>query len=63
MSQNRRQLDAIMGLVTLGGAITGVAGFVAALVAFFNGDFAATGVCLIASALSFGLLANAVFRE
>jgi hypothetical protein len=56
-------LDTIIGLVTLGGAITGVAGLVAALVAFFSGEFVATGVCLIAAALSFGLLANALIRE
>jgi hypothetical protein len=63
VSENHRKLDTIIGLVTLGGAITGVAGFVAALVAFFNGDFVATGVCLIAAGLSFGLLANALIRE
>jgi hypothetical protein len=33
------------------------------MVAFFNGDFVAAGVCLLAAALSFGLLANAVFRN
>ena len=63
MSQNQRQLDAIIGLATLGGGIIGVAGFVVALIAFFNGDFLATGVCLIAAALSFGLLTNAVLRN
>ena len=63
MSENRRQFDRIIGLVTLGGAITGVAGLVAALFAFFSGEFVATGVCLIAAALSFGLLANALIRE
>ena len=62
MSENRRKFDTIIGLVTLGGAITGVAGFVAALATFFNGEFVATGVCLIAAALSFGLLANALIR-
>ena len=63
MSENRRKLDTIIGLVTLGGAIIGVAGLVAAVFAFFNGEFVATGVCLIAAALSFGLLANALIRE
>jgi hypothetical protein len=62
MSENRRLLDAIIGLATLGSAIVGVAGFLVALFAFFNGDFTAAGVCLIAAALSFGLLANAVLR-
>ena len=63
MSENRKKLDTLIGLVTLGSAVTGVAGFVAALVAFFNGEFVATGVCLVAAALSFGLLANALIRE
>jgi hypothetical protein len=55
-------LNTIIGLASLGGGITGVVGFVAALIALFNGDFVATGVCLIAAGLSFGLLANAVLR-
>ena len=63
MSENRRKFETLIGLVILGGAITGVAGFVAALVAFFSGEFVATGACLIAAALSFGLLANALIRE
>jgi hypothetical protein len=63
MSENRRQFDTIIGLVTLGGAITGVAGLVVAFVALLSGEFVATGVCLVAAALSFGLLANALIRE
>lgn len=63
MNENRKQLNAIIGLATLGSAIVGIVSFVAALVAFLNGDLVAVGVCLIASALSFGLLANALFRE
>jgi len=63
VSENHKQLNTIIGLATLGGGVTGVAGFLAALVAFFSGDFVATGVCLIAAALSFGLLANALFRQ
>ena len=63
MGETRRNLDTIIGLVTVGAAIAGVAGLVAALVAILNGEFVATGVCLIAAALSFGLLANALIRE
>jgi hypothetical protein len=63
MSDNQRQLDAFIGLATLGCGITGIAGFLAALFAFFSGDFVATGVCLTAAALSFGLLANALFGK
>jgi hypothetical protein len=52
-----------MGLAALGGVVTGALGLVAALFPFFDGDFTATGLCLIAAALSFGLLANAVLRD
>ena len=60
MSENRRKLDAIIGLVSLGSSITGVAGLFLALFALFSGDLLAMGVCLVAAALSFGLLANAL---
>jgi hypothetical protein len=62
MRETRKSLDILIGLATMGSAAIGVIGLVAALAAFFNGDFAATGLCLIASAFSFGLLANAVLR-
>jgi hypothetical protein len=63
MSENRKKLDATIGLATLGSSITGVVSFVLAFFPFFSGDFVAAGVCLAATALSFGLLANAVLRE
>jgi hypothetical protein len=62
MTGKRTGLDTLIGLGTFGSAVIGVIGFVAALIAFFSGDLVGTGVCLVASALSFGLLANAVLR-
>jgi hypothetical protein len=62
MSENRRKLDAFIGLAILGSSITGVAGLILALFALFGGDLLTTGVCLVAAALSFGLLANALLR-
>ena len=62
MSENRRKLDAIIGLATLGSGITGVSGLILALFSLLSGDLLATGVCLVAAALSFGLLANALLR-
>ena len=51
-------------LATLyGGGITGFAGLIMAFFPFFNGDFLSAGIYLLAAALSFGLMANAVFRE
>jgi hypothetical protein len=62
VSEQRKKLDGIIGLVTIGSSITGVASFIAALFPLFGADYAAAGLCLIAAALSFGLLANAVLR-
>lgn len=63
MSENSRWLDGLIGLASVGAGITGVAGFVVALVALFGGDLVAGGLCLIAAALSFGLLANSLLRQ
>jgi|GEM_PF-1843291 len=42
---------------------TGVAGWAGAFFAFFNLDSSGVGMSLLASALAFGLLANAVLRD
>jgi hypothetical protein len=62
VGESQRQLDTMIGIATVGSMVTGVVGVVAALISFFNGDLAAGGACLIAAALSFGLLANALLR-
>jgi hypothetical protein len=63
MSKHRGELDFIIGLTVVGGCTTGVVSFIGAIFAFFSGEPAAAGVCLIGAALSFGLLANAVLRK
>lgn len=62
MSEQRKTLDGIIGFITIGGSITGIVSFIVALFPLFRADYAAAGLCLIAAALSFGLLANAVLR-
>jgi hypothetical protein len=62
MTNDRRRLDAIIGLAALGSAATGVMSLVVALFPLFSGEFLAAGICLLAAALSFGLLAIAVLR-
>jgi hypothetical protein len=52
-----------VGLATAGTAITGAFAFFAGLFAFLSGELEAAGVCLIAGALAFGGLANAVLRR
>ena len=49
--------------VLYGGGITGFASLIMALFPFFNGEFLSAGIYLLAAALSFGLMANAVLRE
>jgi hypothetical protein len=63
MYDDPRWADTVVGLATLGGALSGVAAVVAALVAFLEGEYQAVGLCLVAAALAFGLLANALLRD
>ena len=63
MSDERKKQDTLVGLVILGSGITGVASLIVGLVSLFDGDLIAVGVCLIAAALAFGLLANALLCE
>jgi len=63
MDDGHKVSQTIIGLAAAGAALIGVVSLIAALFPFFNGDYAAAGFCLIASGISFGLLANAVFRR
>ena len=55
--------------VGLGGAAvacciaTGFGGWIAALASFLQGNGSGAGTCLVASAVAFGLVANAIFRR
>lgn len=52
------------GLSVIGGYIVGVVAFLAGLLAVFNGyDYVGAGLCFLAAGLTFGLLANALFRK
>lgn len=63
MSDERKRQDTLVGLAILGSGITGVASLIVGLVSLLDGDLIAVGVCLIAAALAFGLLANALLSE
>jgi len=63
MEKRRTRITSIVGQSVIAGMITGLAGLVAAVFAFIGGDWMATGVCLAASGLAFGLLANALLRD
>lgn len=50
----------VAGIASIGCIIAGVAGIILALL---RHDPSGSGTCLVASALAFGLLANAVLRD
>ena len=51
------------GLALIGGLIAGFAALVAALVSFFTLNLLGGGICLAAAGISFGLVANAIWRN
>ena len=61
MRDTRNKLDAITGLIAVCSSAAGVASFAAMAVTLLNGESAVARVCLAATVLSCGLLANAVF--
>lgn len=55
--------ERVSGLCILGSLVTGGAGWFVALIALVNElDASGAGLALLASAMAFGLLANALFR-
>ena len=61
---NERQSPVWAGLSVLGGFIIGIIALLAGILAVFNEyDYIGAGLCFLASALAFGLLANALFRK
>jgi hypothetical protein len=63
MQRKSDTFDAIIGTIVVGCLVTGLAGLLGALFAFFSGGWLGAGVCLVAAALALGLAANAVLRE
>lgn len=63
MRKNRKTMDSLIGIAVVGSCIIGIAGLIVAIFTFFMGNTMVGALCLIASALSFGLLANSVLRE
>jgi hypothetical protein len=56
--------SALAGFTVIASYIVGIAAFLVAILAVFNwDDFVGAGVCFIAAALAFGLIANAIYRD
>ncbi len=52
------------GLIILGGFVVGVIAILAGLLAIINEfDYVGAGLCFLASAFAFGLLANSIYRR
>ena len=62
MDPKRNKFNTVVGLTLIGGCFTGIVCLLAAFIAISVGEYAGMGLCLIAAALSFGLLSNAVLR-
>ena len=63
MPVDKSRAEQVTGIAVIASLITGLAGLIGALFAFFNFNWIGVGVCLIAAALAFGLVANAVLRS
>lgn len=58
----RSRAESVAGLGTIGALVTGGLGWVVALAAFLDGpNYTGAGLALLAAAVAFGLLANAIF--
>jgi hypothetical protein len=53
----------VPGMAAIGSVIVAIGSVILATVAAQGDDFTGAGVCMVAAALSLGLLANAVFRN
>jgi hypothetical protein len=53
----------VPGISIFSGVFVGLTGEVLAIYCLFRGESMPMSVCLVASALAFGLIANAVWRE
>ena len=52
------------GLSVFGGFVIGIIALLAGILAVFNEyDYIGAGLCFLAAALAFGMLANALFRK
>ena len=63
METHAKKSGRVVALAVVGTVFTGLVGFLGAFFAFFRFDATGFGVSLLASALAFGLLANAVLRD
>ncbi len=59
----QRHGSTLVGVAIAALCIVGVGSALAAITALENGDYTGVGACAVASALSFGMLVNALLRS
>jgi hypothetical protein len=63
MENKPSRSENLLGVTVIFGLISGFTGLIVAVIAIFDADWTGAGLCLLASALAFGLLANAFLRN
>lgn len=63
MEKKSNTFDVLLGIGVVFGLVTGIAGLLTAVYAFFSGEWLGTGLCLLAAAVAFGQIANALLRK
>lgn len=63
MSKATEKAEIAGGLALIGGLVVGIVGLFAALIAFFTFNLLGGSICLAAAGISFGLVANAIWRD
>ena len=63
MSKATEKVEMAGGLALIGGLVAGFAALIAAFISFFTLNLLGAGVCLAAAGISFGLVANAIWRN
>lgn len=55
--------NTLIGIVIFAALITGLLSLIVGILAFINNDWAGTGLCLVAAAIAFGSITNALLRR
>jgi hypothetical protein len=63
MKQTENRITVVVGLSVILGIITGLTSLLVTYFAFFGADWTGAGISLVAAALAFGLLSNALLRD
>ncbi len=63
MNSKANKYEMVLGISVIAGLVTGIASLLVSIFAFFNSDWTGAGICLVAAAIAFGLLVNALLHR